>query len=119
MRAKKGRLLLMTVAIAAIVTLSGCKKKEQPAPTLEEMAKTATKAAEEVKKGTTAAVEEAKKIAPAAIEQTVCPVMGNPINKQCFTEYKGQKVYFCCPECIEKFNAEPEKYIAKLPQFKQ
>jgi YHS domain-containing protein len=45
--------------------------------------------------------------------------MGNPINKDIFVEYEGKKVYFCCPECKGKFNADPEKYIAKLPQFKK
>ncbi|MCP4608588.1 MAG: YHS domain-containing protein [Planctomycetes bacterium] len=56
----------------------------------------------------------------AAIEQTTCPIMeGNPINKALFVEYKGKKVYFCCPGCEDKFNAEPEKYVAKLPQFNQ
>jgi len=91
MKAKIGYLLLATIAIEA--------------------EKTATVAAEEAKK-TAAAVA-------AAVEQTVCPVMGNPINKQYFTEHNGQKVYFCCPECKEKFEADPEKYIAKLPQFKK
>jgi YHS domain-containing protein len=43
--------------------------------------------------------------------------MGGAINKAIFTEYKGKKVYFCCSPCEEKFKAEPEKYIAKLPQF--
>ncbi len=52
-------------------------------------------------------------------QQTVCPVMGGKINKDVFTEYKGKKVYFCCPGCIAKFKKNPEKYIAKLPQFKQ
>jgi len=56
----------------------------------------------------------------AEVEQKTCPVMeGNPINKAYFTEYKGKKVYFCCPGCDEKFKANPEKYIAKLPQFQQ
>jgi len=50
--------------------------------------------------------------------QTHCPVMGNPIDKDIFTEYRGKKVYFCCPGCIEQFLAEPEKYLDKLPQFK-
>ena len=50
-------------------------------------------------------------------EQTICPVMGGKINKDCFTEYKGKKVYFCCPGCIEEFNKDPEKYLDKLPQF--
>ena len=53
------------------------------------------------------------------LEQTVCPVMGGKINKDVFTEYKGKKVYFCYPGCKEKFEKDPEKYIAKLPQFKQ
>jgi len=109
-------LLLVTVAIAAIVTLGGCKKKEQPAPTkaptIEKMAKTATKTAEEAKKTVTAAAAE--------IEQTMCPIMDdNKINKNVFVEYKGKKVYFCCPECKAKFDANPEKYVANLPQFKQ
>lgn len=51
-------------------------------------------------------------------EQTLCPVMGNPIDKTVFTEYKGKKVYFCCPGCIETFEKNPEKYINKLPQFR-
>ncbi|MBL7154722.1 MAG: YHS domain-containing protein [Phycisphaerae bacterium] len=55
----------------------------------------------------------------APVTQTTCPIMGNPINKAVFTEYKGQKVYFCCAACIEKFKAEPEKYVKDLPQFKK
>lgn len=52
-------------------------------------------------------------------EQTVCPVMGGAINKSIFTEYQNKKVYFCCPVCVDKFKAEPEKYLPKLPQFKK
>ena len=55
----------------------------------------------------------------ASAEQTVCPVMGNKIDKNVFVEYKGKKVYFCCADCKAKFLADPEKYIAKLPQFQQ
>lgn len=58
-----------------------------------------------------------KKIAAAA-EQTMCPIMDMAIDKKVFVEYKGKKVYFCCPGCEDKFNAEPEKFLAKLPQFK-
>ena len=60
-------------------------------------------------------VEEA---VSAAVVQTTCPIMDQPINKSLFTEYKGKKVYFCCLGCKEKFEQEPEKYLAKLPQFK-
>jgi len=59
----------------------------------------------------------AKKIAAAA-EQTMCPIMGMAIDKNIFVEYKGKKVYFCCAGCEDKFEANPEQYIAKLPQFK-
>ncbi len=52
-------------------------------------------------------------------EQKVCPVMGGEINKGHFTVYKGKKVYFCCPGCEPEFLKNPEKYIAKLPQFKK
>lgn len=45
--------------------------------------------------------------------------MDGAINEKYFTEYKGEKVYFCCPGCKEKFEEDPEKYIAKLPQFKK
>ncbi|MBN2316406.1 MAG: YHS domain-containing protein [Sedimentisphaerales bacterium] len=55
----------------------------------------------------------------STIEQKTCPVMGGAINKELFVEYKGKKVYFCCAGCEEQFQKEPEKYIAKLPQFKQ
>jgi Cu(I)/Ag(I) efflux system membrane fusion protein len=52
-------------------------------------------------------------------EQTLCPVMGEKIDKDIFTEYKGKKIYFCCPACKPKFEKDPEKYISKLPQFKE
>ena len=49
------------------------------------------------------------------IVQTHCPVMGGKINPDVYIEYKGVKVYFCCWGCDEKFLAQPEKYIPKLP----
>jgi len=83
--------LLAGVLLVGLVALNGCKKKSEPgAP------------------------------GPASVvtEQAVCPVMGGAINKDIFTEYKGKKVYFCCAPCAEKFKANPQKYLAKLPQFK-
>lgn len=60
----------------------------------------------------------AKKITVAAV-QTACPIMGGAIDKKVFVEYKGKKVYFCCPGCEDKFEEEPAKFVAKLPQFKK
>ena len=87
-------LLLVSLLLAGLIVLNGCKKSKPAAPV------------------------ETKEVASAKIEQTTCPIMGGTINKNIFTEYKGKKVYFCCAGCKEKFEKEPEKYIAKLPQFK-
>lgn len=69
-----------------------------------------------------AAVEGAGSTAQATLagltDQKICPIMGNPINTSIYVEHEGKKVYFCCAGCIEKFKAEPEKYISQLPQFK-
>lgn len=106
----KTRTVILSAAVAvlaALVTLGGCKQEEQPAPPahthtedMEMAAQTAETAAD--------------------VEQKTCPVMaGNPINKDIFTEYKGKKVYFCCPECKPEFEKNPEKYLSKLPQFQE
>jgi len=102
--------MLISLLLVGLIMLNGCKKSEPapsdtPADTMQEMQGHMMD-------------EPAKEIA-SAVEQTTCPIMGTAINKALFTEYKGKKVYFCCPGCEEKFKAEPEKYIVKLPQFKQ
>jgi len=37
--------------------------------------------------------------------------MNNPKH---IIEYKGEKVYFCCDGCKDKFKADPEKYMSKV-----
>jgi YHS domain-containing protein len=111
----KGLMLLVAAFLTAVIVFGGCKKKEQPAApaketTMKDMQMQTTKTAEDTKKAATEAV--------ASTEQTVCPVMGEKIDKNVFVEYKGKKVYFCCAECKGKFEAAPEKYLPKLPQFK-
>ena len=49
------------------------------------------------------------------LKQTVCPVMGKPIVEDVYADYRGVRIYFCCPPCIAKFLATPEEYIPKLP----
>ena len=103
--------LLIAVLFAGLLMLNGCKKSE-PAPTETSTGKMAMQ-------DNAAVAEDAAKEVVAAAEQTTCPVMGGAINKAIFVEHKGKKVYFCCEPCKEKFEAAPEQYIAKLPQFKQ
>ena len=43
--------------------------------------------------------------------QVTCPVMGEPVNAKVFTEYKGQKTYFCCEKCKAEFDKNPKKYV--------
>jgi YHS domain-containing protein len=108
MNAKKKHLVRVSLVVGfllvGLIAVEGCKKSE-PEPTVppaEEVAKVA---------------EEMASQAMGAVEQTTCPVMGGAINKALFTEYQGKKVYFCCDGCKEKFEANPEQYVAKLPQF--
>ena len=110
MNAKRKQLvsvsLVAGVLLAGLIVADGCKKSE-PEPAAP-AAPAAAKMAEET-------LEKAAEM----IEQTTCPVMEGAINKELYTEYKGKKVYFCCEGCKEKFEENPEQYIAKLPQFKQ
>ena len=107
-------IMITGTLFVALIILNGCKKSE---PTTTEPEATAMK--QEMAKKETVADEAATQVASAS-EQTMCPIMdGNKINKNVFVEYQGKKVYFCCPDCKEKFLAEPEKYIAELPQFKK
>lgn len=51
--------------------------------------------------------------------QIMCPVSNKPINPEAVVEHDGKKVYFCCEGCPKAFEADPAKYMAKLPQFKK
>ncbi len=46
--------------------------------------------------------------------QAVCPVMGGNIDKNLYIDYQGQRVYFCCPACLEIFKKDPEKFLQKM-----
>ena len=45
--------------------------------------------------------------------QAVCPVSGAPINRAFYVEYKGRRIYTCCPACRDnRVKMEPAKYAA-------
>jgi len=46
----------------------------------------------------------------------VCGMNVNPATAKHHAEYTGKTYYFCCGHCAEKFQAEPEKYLAE-PKF--
>jgi len=46
--------------------------------------------------------------------QELCPVMGNPLSHMLYSDYKGKRVFFCCPPCIKAFESDPDKYIKEI-----
>src|SRR5215813_10401639 len=49
----------------------------------------------------------------------VCGMYVEPAKARGSAEYKGQTYYFCSPRCAERFQAEPEKYLAPKPEAVQ
>ena len=55
---------------------------------------------------------------PSTIRNEWCPVMAEEKVDPTFTlNYRGKVVAFCCDMCVKKFQANPEKYEGRLPQF--
>ncbi|MGE5324859.1 MAG: heavy metal translocating P-type ATPase [Actinomycetota bacterium] len=52
---------------------------------------------------------------PGTVKDPVCGMSVDPEKARGTAEYKDKTYYFCCPRCLEKFNAEPEKYLAPKP----
>ena len=50
--------------------------------------------------------------APVKVNNTVCPVMGNPVDMKnpVTVEYNGKIYNLCCSMCVATFKANPEKY---------
>src|SRR6185295_19888087 len=48
-----------------------------------------------------------------------CPITGKDVVSGRTVEYKKQTIGFCCQDCVTKFEAEPEKYIKKVKEFKK
>lgn len=101
--------VLAGLTFGALVWVAGCQKDK---PAAQQPAKPGEKMAMQDH----AAMDQTP-VKVVAGEQTTCPVMGGPINKDIFIEYEGKKVYFCCNGCPDVFKADPQKYLAKLPQF--
>lgn len=46
--------------------------------------------------------------------QEKCPIRGGKIDKKVYTDYKGQRIYYCCPGCDKTFLKSPEKYLTQM-----
>lgn len=125
------RMISITVVVAVLVAaamLAGCPKKEQaelqgaPSANQPPPAGTHTMPGGQQMPGMTMPGDKTKAATetPAAgtttaatSEMVSCPVLGTTMSKDKMIpyEYKGKTYYFCCPPCVEKFKANPEKYI--------
>lgn len=47
--------------------------------------------------------------------QGTCPIMGKPVDASMkSTTINGERIFVCCPPCIEKIQADPEASLAKV-----
>jgi Cu+-exporting ATPase len=53
--------------------------------------------------------------APTAERDPVCGMSVNPATAKHVHSHDGQNYYFCCAPCVEKFKADPAKYLNRTP----
>jgi P-type Cu+ transporter len=54
---------------------------------------------------------------PTTLERDpVCGMNVNPANAKHIHEHAGRNYYFCCAHCVEKFKADPNKYLNAPPK---
>ena len=46
--------------------------------------------------------------------QTTCPIMGGKIDKNLHVDANGERIYVCCPACLDKVKANPQEAVATL-----
>jgi YHS domain-containing protein len=106
----KNKVLAILIAVAVMFTLASRTASAQD--------KAGNKMSDSTKTTVCMKIDTAgcaHKTDKACCEQAmVCPVSGKPANKEIFSEYKGQKVYFCCKDCKASFDKDPAKYEAKI-----
>jgi YHS domain-containing protein len=98
-RIKTMKTTVKILCILAVLGLmwSGCEKSSNDTPAPPESGTQTTTASDTTTKA-----------------QEKCPIMGNKVDKAVFTDYEGERVYFCCPGCIDKFNDEPVKFVKAM-----
>lgn len=54
--------------------------------------------------------------ANSAIKRAKCPILGEPINLAVAIETADGPVFFCCQECVPKFQSDPAKHAVKVTE---
>jgi YHS domain-containing protein len=53
--------------------------------------------------------------APAPVSNTKCPVSNDAVDAKAKTAvYQGKTIGFCCDDCVDPFNKNPEKYAKNI-----
>ena len=60
------------------------------------------------------AADQAPAVKAAGKAQTLCPIMGDPINKKLYVDHAGKRLYVCCKMCVMQVQKDPAKYIKQL-----
>ena len=87
--------VLMTVAAFAVVSMAAAQTTNTNAPAKAQAEKVAKKAGK-------------------VVHQTMCPVMGNAIDKKLFVDHEGKRIYVCCAGCLETIKKDPATYIKQM-----
>lgn len=51
------------------------------------------------------------------IVNTLCPVMGNPVDTEVTTEWQDKTYAFCCPSCVKRFTKDPERWTKQSDEM--
>ncbi|MDA7979222.1 MAG: TRASH domain-containing protein [Pirellulales bacterium] len=86
----KARITTLTLALFAVVAVSGLS-------------------AQDGQQGTASSTAKAQDKFVAS-----CPISGGAASEENFIERNGKKIYFCCPNCSKAFEASPEKFAATV-----
>jgi len=102
---------LSLLAVASILALAACGGG---APAPQAPASPTAASPEAPAAAATAAVVENGQAKVG--DRTKCPVMGHDFTVTAESpkvEHEGKTYYLCCPGCVEKFKADPAKYVAQ------
>lgn len=58
--------------------------------------------------------EQRRILAKRSKVQVTCPVSSEVVDRSVSLQHAGQKVFFCCRGCVNKFKNNPDKYQAAL-----
>ena len=101
------------LALLLGLAAAGCSGGDAPGPAKEPAATPAPAGAREVKR--LAAPSAGYPLKTCVVSGEELGGMGPPVA----VSYDGTEVQFCCADCIGKFTADPEKYVALVRAAKK